>query len=52
VGTILQDVQKLGEIAWSWIANTIINADLAIVVVESGRRIQRVADRIGAETAI
>ena len=52
VGTILQDVQKLGEIAWSWIANTIINADLTIVMVESGRRIQRVADRIGAETAI
>ena len=32
MGTILQDVQELGETAWSWIANAIINADLAIVV--------------------
>ena len=49
VGTILQDVQKLGEIAWSWIVNTIISADVAIVALESGRR-TGLAPRLQSDT--
>ena len=40
MGTSLQAERKLAEaVAGSWIVNTIINVDLAIVEVESGRRI-------------